>query len=68
MNDEEYVFIEEDIYKDIQNVIVFKLGVFLKFILVFKWMFICSLMYDFLVVRYLFDYVFEEMISVIKDY
>lgn len=68
MNDEEYVFIEEDIYKDIQNVIVFKLGVFLKFILVFKWMFICKLMYDFLVVRYLFDYVLEEMISVIKDY
>lgn len=68
MNDEEYVFIEEDIYKDIQNVIVFKLGVFLKFILVFNWMFICSLMYDFLVVRYLFDYVLEEMISVIKDY
>lgn len=31
-------------------------------------MFICSLMYDFLVVRYLFDYVLEEMISVIKDY
>lgn len=68
MNDEEYAFTEEDIHKDTQNAIVFKLGAFLKLTPVSKWMFTCSLMHDFLAARHLSDYVLEEMTSVIKDH
>ncbi|KAL5017433.1 hypothetical protein ScPMuIL_007022 [Solemya velum] len=60
-------FTDDDVIRETQNSIAFKLGAFVKFFTNTKYKYTCSLQHDFLCAKHLSDMVLEDMSKIIEN-